>query len=555
MITLAIFSKDYASSKRCLEELVKIIERKEANQQIVILVFYGVDPSDVRHQKGTYAKATLHDEEKFKDKLLGQKDHIDANNALKRSQWKKVLIALDDMDNPKQLKDLVGRLQLGPGRRVIVTSRDKHVLRSGGIHDQFIHEVNELSLEESLELFSIHAFNESHAKMRYQELSKMTMAIAKGIPLALEVLGSHFHSRDKAYWESEIYDVLKSNMGTYEIEDLLSDLDSFSNKLRYLHWDHYPLGTLPSGFYHENLVELHMQNNNVKKLWDGNQDLGNLKTINLRRSKQLIELSDLSLAHKLESVYLQGSVSIDELCCLTNLEVFWVTHLKQVIDIKQLHSLFYAWRNLRELRLEGKNYFSEIPANIKALTRLECLSLYDSAVETLPTYVNHLSSLKYIYLRRCKRLKSILGLPLFLRMLDACECTLLETLSSESLVRNKCFLNFCNNCEKLDERVAPPYLVSEQLNEVLCYFSYDDNNKFHISRTLFYPALNRDHVLLCPVRRISYDAGIGNESKISCEFFLKYWDEEERAHYEVPAKACGAHLIYYSEPSRNRKMV
>ncbi|KAK4268326.1 hypothetical protein QN277_025001 [Acacia crassicarpa] len=69
MIALVIFSKDYASSKWCLEELVKIIECKEANQQIVIPVFYGVDPSDIRHQKGTYAKAALHDEEKFNDKV------------------------------------------------------------------------------------------------------------------------------------------------------------------------------------------------------------------------------------------------------------------------------------------------------------------------------------------------------------------------------------------------------------------------------------------------------------------------------------------------------
>ncbi|KAI9073733.1 hypothetical protein K1719_044308 [Acacia pycnantha] len=69
MIALVIFSEDYASSKWCLEELVKIMECKEAHQQIVIPVFYGVDPLDVRHQKGTYGKETLYDEEKFKDKV------------------------------------------------------------------------------------------------------------------------------------------------------------------------------------------------------------------------------------------------------------------------------------------------------------------------------------------------------------------------------------------------------------------------------------------------------------------------------------------------------
>ncbi|CAJ2661095.1 unnamed protein product [Trifolium pratense] len=55
LISLIIFSKDYASSKWCLEELVKIIQCMARNKQIVIPVFYNVNPTDVRHQKGTYA--------------------------------------------------------------------------------------------------------------------------------------------------------------------------------------------------------------------------------------------------------------------------------------------------------------------------------------------------------------------------------------------------------------------------------------------------------------------------------------------------------------------
>jgi len=51
LISLVIFSKNYASSHWCLEELVKIMECKEKYGQIVIPVFYGVDPRDVRNQK------------------------------------------------------------------------------------------------------------------------------------------------------------------------------------------------------------------------------------------------------------------------------------------------------------------------------------------------------------------------------------------------------------------------------------------------------------------------------------------------------------------------
>ena len=46
---------------------------------------------------------------------------------------------------------------------------------------------------------------------------------------------------------------------------------SLPNSLRYLHWDRYPLKSLPSKFSPENLVELHMPNSKVKKLWKEEQ--------------------------------------------------------------------------------------------------------------------------------------------------------------------------------------------------------------------------------------------------------------------------------------------
>lgn len=48
-IVVIIFSKDYASSRWCLEELVKIIECENMHGQIVIPVFYHVYPSNVRN--------------------------------------------------------------------------------------------------------------------------------------------------------------------------------------------------------------------------------------------------------------------------------------------------------------------------------------------------------------------------------------------------------------------------------------------------------------------------------------------------------------------------
>jgi len=56
-IYVVILSEKYASSTWCLDELKKILECKERYGREVIPVFYKVDPSTVRHQKESYAKA------------------------------------------------------------------------------------------------------------------------------------------------------------------------------------------------------------------------------------------------------------------------------------------------------------------------------------------------------------------------------------------------------------------------------------------------------------------------------------------------------------------
>ncbi|KAG7948137.1 hypothetical protein I3843_14G132300 [Carya illinoinensis] len=54
---IVIFSTNYASSKWCLRELAEIVEWEKKKNLTIIPIFYHVDPSDVRNQRGTFAKA------------------------------------------------------------------------------------------------------------------------------------------------------------------------------------------------------------------------------------------------------------------------------------------------------------------------------------------------------------------------------------------------------------------------------------------------------------------------------------------------------------------
>ena len=64
-ISIIVFSKNYATSTWCLDELVKILECKKKGQ-VVFPVFYKVDPSEVRSQKGKFGEALAKHEESFK---------------------------------------------------------------------------------------------------------------------------------------------------------------------------------------------------------------------------------------------------------------------------------------------------------------------------------------------------------------------------------------------------------------------------------------------------------------------------------------------------------
>ncbi|CAN6936959.1 unnamed protein product [Brassica oleracea var. botrytis] len=51
---LVVLSKNYASSRWCLDELLMIMDLHFKKEMKVVPIFYGVDPSHVRHQTGSF---------------------------------------------------------------------------------------------------------------------------------------------------------------------------------------------------------------------------------------------------------------------------------------------------------------------------------------------------------------------------------------------------------------------------------------------------------------------------------------------------------------------
>ena len=120
-----------------------------------------------------------------------------------RLHSKRVLIVVDHVDSLCQLECIVGsRDWFCPGSRIIITTRDKHLLDVHGVDETY--EAKELNYEDSIELFSRYAFKKSSLEDEYKNLLNHAIGYAKGLPLALKVLGVFLYSKTVPEWESSL---------------------------------------------------------------------------------------------------------------------------------------------------------------------------------------------------------------------------------------------------------------------------------------------------------------------------------------------------------------
>ncbi|XP_034680095.1 disease resistance protein RPV1-like [Vitis riparia] len=68
MFSIIVLSENYASSRWCLEEMVKILECNRSKEERVLPIFYNVDPSDVRNHRGKFEEALAKHEKNLENR-------------------------------------------------------------------------------------------------------------------------------------------------------------------------------------------------------------------------------------------------------------------------------------------------------------------------------------------------------------------------------------------------------------------------------------------------------------------------------------------------------
>ncbi|XP_058760027.1 disease resistance protein RUN1-like isoform X2 [Vicia villosa] len=149
------------------------------------------------------------------DQTLGQEhhnicNHYSATNLIRRRLChQRALMILDNVGQVEQLEKIAVRREwLGAGSRIIIISRDEHILKQYGV--DAVYQIPLLDHTNSLQLLCRKAFKLDYILSSYEGLVNGILNYANGLPLAINVLGSFLYGRDISEWRSALARLRKS---------------------------------------------------------------------------------------------------------------------------------------------------------------------------------------------------------------------------------------------------------------------------------------------------------------------------------------------------------
>ncbi|ESR35603.1 hypothetical protein CICLE_v10018419mg, partial [Citrus x clementina] len=465
-----------------------------------------------RHFEGSYFALNVREAEetgRIKDlqkellsKLLNDGNVRNIEFELYRLARKKVLIVFDDVSNRRQIQSLIGCLdELASGSRVIITTRDKQVLKNCWANQ--IYRMKELVYADAHKLFRQCAFGGDHPDASHTELTDKAIKYAQGVPLALKVLGCHLCGRSKEVWESamrkleiipheEIQEVLKISYDSlddsqknvfldiafffegehrdvvisffdasgFEAKIELSVLEYFLHRIR-MHDLLRDMGReivrKESIDYPGNRSRL-WHHKDISEVLKKGQNFINLEKIDLSGSEQLMKLPDLSLARNLKILKLCGCSSLMEthssIQCLNKLEVLDLEDCKSLTSLpNSIHSKY-----LKEFKISGCSNLKNFP-DISS-SRIPFLDLKEVGIKELSPSIECLSELTELQIDNCSRLEKISNSIFNLKSLSGigiCNCSNLKGFSE---------FPFCTIDETRIERVSSSTLRLKSLSSL-----------------------------------------------------------------------------------------
>ncbi|CAN6687314.1 unnamed protein product [Malus baccata var. baccata] len=221
---------------------------------------------------------------------------------------------------------------------------------------------------------------------------------------AIEGIRLQLPEIEEVHWSCEAF----SNMHGLRFLELDNLIISSSPKflpcsLRIMIWSWYPSKSLPPSFHSCFLTELRMSHSKLVRLWDGKVNFPKLKCIDLSYSNKLIGTPNFIGLQNLEELILVRCKNLVEIHpSIAILRKLKVLNLRDCESIESLPSEV-EMDALECLNLFGCSKVKKIPKFSNQMKSLSTLILRGTAIEKLPSSIEHLVGLTELSISKCRR--------------------------------------------------------------------------------------------------------------------------------------------------------
>ncbi|XP_028801086.1 uncharacterized protein LOC114756312 isoform X3 [Neltuma alba] len=426
-VSIVVFSRNYASSIWCLEELSKIAERIHEPRYTILPIFYDVDPSEVQNQSNSFQQAFVDHEQRFTANLrrvhtwrlamkrvanlfgwhvqheLGPQVIDDIIIKVKRRMRELVYVDVDLVGMKSRVNDVEKLLDLGSNDGVRVLGICDQKIEMHGLLQEMGREIVQLKFPSMPERWSrLWDFNDIFRVMQNDTASGVVQAIV----LDLE------DSQQRALRVQAL-----SNMGNLKLlifrnVKFCGSLKHLSNELRYVSWHQYPFPCLPSSFVPHNLIELILPDSSITNIWEGEKapDSSIINTRAVEPKVAVWHLTDIREAARTKFLNLRREKDREaHESCITNRregDMAFPLRNMNLSGSKNLVKLpdFKRFPNLKRLDLEGCTQLSRLDVSIAYLSILKFLNLRNCInLVSIPNHLFSLPSLKVLNLAGCSK--------------------------------------------------------------------------------------------------------------------------------------------------------